>query len=166
MRRNGLAALTIFGLAFGLVEATVVAYLRLLLHIGTVSPTYSLVVNLGLIAFVRVHNILGSTNLTRFEMWREVATIVMLISVAWLTAPSTKGRVGAFLIAFATWDISYYLFLRLLIGWPTSLMSRDVFFLLPEPSVGPVLTAVIVSIFLLIAGLWLYLNEPLEPAKS
>ncbi|MCK4855811.1 MAG: hypothetical protein KAT31_16140, partial [Bacteroidales bacterium] len=44
------------------------------------------------------------------------------------------------------WDIFYYVFLWLLIGWPPSLMTYDVLFLLPSTWIGPVITPLIVSL--------------------
>lgn len=160
MKRGGLIALIGFGVAFGMVEATVVTYLRLVLHISSTYPSYAVVVNLGILAFIRVHDILGTTRLTIIEMWREVATLIMIGTVAWIAAKTVSGKIGAFLVVFATWDIAYYGFLRVLTNWPSSLMSRDIFFLLPAPSVGPVLTAIGISLALFVSGLWLYLKEP------
>ena len=38
---------------------------------------------------------------------------------------------AAFLIAFGMWDITFYLFLRLLIHWPASVLTWDLLFLIP-----------------------------------
>ncbi len=46
-------------------------------------------------------------------------------------------------MGFATWDLSYYAFLRLISGWPQSLFTRDVFFLIPVPWIGPVITPIV-----------------------
>ena len=47
------------------------------------------------------------------ELIREFATLVMLVSIALLAAKKGVARFGYFLIAFAVWDIFYYVFLKL-----------------------------------------------------
>ena len=54
------------------------------------------------------------------------------------------------------WDLTYYLFLRVLDGWPAALTDRDVFFLIPVTWVGPVLTAVVASTVVLVVASWVY----------
>lgn len=86
------------------------------------------------------------------ELGREAATMVMLASVAYLTAPSTLARLGAFGIAMGTWDIFYYVFLWLFSGWPGSLLAPDVLFLIPLPWWGPVLSPVLIAALIVVAG--------------
>jgi hypothetical protein len=51
-----------------------------------------------------------------------------------------------FLYAFAIWDIFYYVFLYVLLGWPESLFTWDILFLIPVPWVGPVICPCLVSL--------------------
>jgi len=90
----------------------------------------------------------------------EVATLVMLVAVAVLAGQTLRQRLAAFFIAFTVWDLTYYLFLRVLDGWPTSLGDRDVFFLIPVPWVGPVATAVVASGVVLAISSGVYLAGP------
>jgi len=83
------------------------------------------------------------------EFWREVATLVMLVGIGILTGKSAAQRLAFFLLSFAIWDIFYYVFLYLISGWPSSLMTWDILFLVPVPWVGPVLTPVIVSVLMI-----------------
>jgi hypothetical protein len=62
------------------------------------------------------------------------------------------------MIAFGVWDIFYYVFLRVLIGWPESLMTWDVLFLVPVAWVGPVVTPLLVSVSMIVAG-WIILGS-------
>ncbi len=155
---GALGAVVAFSIAFGFVEAAVVYYLR---HLLASPATYrvapgGVLVNLGAITFVRsIHSFLPVA-VERVEMVRESATMVMLVAVAVLAGHRSRQRWGAFLVAFSTWDLSYYLFLRIIDGWPTSLFTRDVFFLLPVPSVGPVVTPVVIFSVALVVGLWLW----------
>ena len=58
----------------------------------------------------------------------------------------------AFMFCFGVWDIFYYLWLYVFLGWPLSLMTWDILFLIPLPWIGPVLAPVIVSISMIIAA--------------
>ena len=162
-RVPNLLALLVFGAAFGFVEAAVVVYLRHLLGVSMayVIGPYRTHLDLGFVRFVTPTTpLLVSAEITRTETFREAATIVVLAAVAWLSARSWVRRLGAFLVAFATWDITYYVWLRLLVGWPQGLRTQDVFFLIPVTWVGPVATPVAISTAMLLAGAWLYLRRP------
>lgn len=91
-------------------------------------------------------------SLSLVEVGREVATIFMLLSVSYLASKNRWSRFAYFMIAFGVWDIWYYLWLKIFLNWPISLLTWDVLFLLPVPWVGPVLAPVIVSISLIAAG--------------
>jgi hypothetical protein len=88
------------------------------------------------------------------EIAREAATIVMLAAIALAVASNAAQWTAAFAIAFGTWDIMFYVFLKLLLDWPASLLTWDILFLIPIPWVEPVLTPVIVSVSMIAAGLW------------
>ena len=153
-------ALLVFGAGFGFVEAAVVSYLRRI--IGS-QPDYHMgagkvYVDLGFIAFVQPdRSVLVDPALTQVETAREAATLVMLVAIAVVAGETLRRRVAAFFIAFTMWDLTYYLFLRALDGWPTSLVDRDVFFLIPVTWVGPVATAVVASSVVLVAASRAYL---------
>jgi hypothetical protein len=76
----------------------------------------------------------------------------MLASVALLVV----GRGGTWLPSFAVllglWDVFFYVFLKLWTGWPGSLLTWDLLFLIPVPWVGPVLAPVLVSLALIVCG--------------
>lgn len=161
-----LLALIIFGIAFAFVEAAVVFYLRRSFSLigGFPTSTYSIILNLGFIAFLSPATSIFTDNaIARTELLREAATIVMLGSLAYITGVTLKQRVGAFLIAFSTWDIFYYLFLRLLFGWPKSLLDVDVYFLIPVAWVGPIITPLVISAFLFMAGIRLFAQREVNP---
>jgi hypothetical protein len=162
-RVRHLLAVLAFGVAFGYVEAAVVFYLRRLLDYHA---DYSVVgkhvyLDLGFITFVTPDRpVLGSDALMRAETAREAATIVMLLAVAYLAARGFGRRVAAFLVAFAAWDITYYVWLHVLTGWPARLTDLDVYFLIPVTWVGPVATPVVISTLMLVGGAWWYLRGP------
>src|SRR5215203_4142390 len=86
---------------------------------------------------------------------REVATLVMLLGVAMLAGTERWDRFLAFCVTFGVWYLFYYVWLWLLLGWPPSLLTWDVLFLIPVPWIGPVLAPAVVSSALVIGGLLL-----------
>ncbi len=95
----------------------------------------------------------GHLQRLRTELFREAATLAMLAALALASSRNKRQWLAAFLIAFGIWDISFYAGLKILIGWPASLLTWDILFLLPVPWVGPVLSPVLVSISMIGAGL-------------
>lgn len=131
---------TIYAIAMAAVESAVVVYLRAL-HDG-VAPASVLQYQLPM-RFLTI------------EVGREAATLVMLIAVAAIAGRNTWERFLYFALAFGVWDIFYYVWLWVFIGWPPSLWTWDVLFLIPVPWLGPVLAPVIVSLCLVGGALWL-----------
>lgn len=125
-----LLIITLFSIAMGLLESAVVIYMREILYPEGFGFPLS-----------PVHPDLMLT-----ELLREGATLVMLLSIGFLAGRNAQERFAWFLYSFAIWDIFYYVFLWLLIGWPESLMTYDVLFLLPSTWIGPVITPLIVSL--------------------
>ena len=78
----------------------------------------------------------------------------MLATVGWLAGRSALERLAWTAVAFGTWDVLYYAWLWVFIGWPPSLGTWDLLFLIPVPWAGPVATPVIVSLALVGFGLW------------
>ncbi len=156
-----LAFLVGFGVAFGFVEAAVVYYLRRLIYFHQTYPLsrYKVLLNLGFITFVSpAHTVFVDRRVADVEVVREAATLVMLLCVAYLAGRDGRSRLGAFLVAFSCWDLAYYLFLRVVDDWPKSLMTRDVYFLIPVTWIGPVITPILISLALLALGVWLFRN--------
>ncbi len=86
------------------------------------------------------------------EVVREFATLVMLLAVGILAGRNWRSRLGYFAIAFGVWDIFYYVFLKVLCGWPHSLLDWDVLFLIPVPWWGPVAAPVLIALLLILWG--------------
>ena len=134
-----LAWLATFGTAFGYIEAAIVVYLRALYYPdGFGFPLVMPPLEIGLV-----------------EIVREVATLIMLATVAGLAARSAWGRFGAFAVVFGVWDLAFYLGLKATLGWPASLATWDVLFLIPGVWTGPVGSAAGVAVFLVICGAWI-----------
>src|SRR4051812_22501973 len=86
------------------------------------------------------------------EMVREAATLLMLFAVGCLAGRTWRARLGYFAVAFGAWDIFYYAFLKVICGWPRSLLDWDILFLLPLPWWGPVLAPVSIALLMILWG--------------
>jgi len=127
--RKQLLWLIVFSIAMGFLETAVVVYLRLLYYPnGFEFPLVAL-----------------NDGVAVVEILREAATVVMLVGVGVLAGKNLPQRIAFFLLAFAIWDLFYYVFLKLILDWPASLLTWDILFLIPAPWVWPVLSAVIAS---------------------
>jgi len=86
------------------------------------------------------------------ELVREGATLVMLAMTGLLAGRTWRARLGYAAIAFGFWDILYYVFLRIISGWPASPFDWDILFLLPLPWWGPVLAPVSIASLMILWG--------------
>ena len=164
--RTHLLAAAIFAASFGVVEGTVVVYLRAVLGAGAgYSTSLSGVAQFSAtLTEVRSEPAALPPSLLRVEVFREAATIFMLVSVALLAASNVQGRWAMFLWTFAIWDVTYYLTLRVTVGWPASMTDPDVLFLIPVEWISPVWFPLLVST--LSAGAVLIARRPIVRADS
>jgi hypothetical protein len=150
-------ALVLFGSAFGYLEAAVVTYLRFL-HEPVRLRNYPERPAGDLFPLLTREQAAAADpqqrKIFRVETGREAATIVMLAGVALAVAANMSQLAAAFVIAFGVWDITFYLFLKMLLDWPRSLFTWDILFILPVPWASPVLAPVLVSAAMIIAGIW------------
>jgi hypothetical protein len=127
----------IFAVAMAWVESAVVFYLRSM--VGRIEPYQP-----------NPLPVIGG--FAAVEMPREFATLVMLFAVGMLAGRTWRSRFGYAVIAFGVWDIFYYVFLKMICGWPHSLLDWDILFLLPLPWWGPVLAPVLISGLMVLWG--------------
>ena len=149
-----MAGLVLFGIGFGFVEAVVVVDLRAILSpaAGWSSPL-SADELFPMIPLERLEEAdPAAARLMRIEVAREAATLILLMGVGLAAGRTFLQRFSSFLVAFAIWDLSYYLFLSVLLGWPKSVWTWDILFLIPVPWAAPVLAPVIVATTMVIAG--------------
>lgn len=141
---NKLILLGIFAIAMGFLEAIVVVYLRKLYYPDGFTFPLSAV----------------PAKIISIELLREITTIIMLLCIAIIAGENYLQCFAFFLYTFGVWDIFYYIALKILLNWPTSLLTWDILFLIPVPWVGPVLAPVICSvIMILFACCIIYLQE-------
>lgn len=136
--RSKAVAVFAFAIAMGYLEAAVVVYLRSAIETGSV---------------VAAHDPDSFGTFEAVEIAREVATLVMIAAVGWLAGRTRLERLAWAAVVFGAWDIVYYVGLRLAIGWPPSLETWDVLFLVPSPWVAPVWAPIVVSAALVASGL-------------
>jgi hypothetical protein len=129
--------LAAYAVAMGYLEAAVVVYLRALYYPdGFTFPLAAMPERMALI-----------------EIAREAATIVMIAAVAALAGADRWERFLCFSLVFGIWDILYYVCLYLTLGWPPTLATPDILFLIPVPWVAPVLAPILISLGLVAGAL-------------
>ena len=146
----------VFSIAFANIEATVVVYLRDIFH-----PD----------GFHFPMTVFGNgpqwERFRRIEIGRETATMALILTTCWLAGRNRQQRFAYFLTIFAVWDIFYYVWLKVLINWPASIMDWDILFLIPVTWASPVLYPVLVSIALLaFAAMILYRDFCGRPLRT
>jgi hypothetical protein len=130
--------LTVYAIAMAQVEAALVIHLRTIYYGDNPLTVFPL-------ALVSDRDLL-------IELMREFATVIMILSVSLLQSRRGIRVFAAFIYVFGLWDIAYYLWLKLLLGWPTRWLEWDVLFLIPWPWLGPWIAPVLVSILFVGAG--------------
>jgi hypothetical protein len=135
--RTRWAIVVAFAIAMAWLEAATVFYIRALVdRIEPYQPNP-----------LPVNGALGAV-----ELWREAATLVMIATVGLLAGRTWRRRAGYAALAFGVWDIFYYVFLRVITGWPRTLLDWDILFLMPLPWWGPVLAPVCISLVMIVWG--------------
>ena len=141
MRLRWRAATVIgFAVAMAYLESAVVVYLQRALGI---TPD-------GLFP-LRGPDVVG--NLAAIEVGREFATMIMLVGIGCLAGRTKLERLAWTAVAFGVWDVFYYAWLWVFLGWPSSPGTWDVLFLIPVPWTGPVWAPLTVSAALIGFGL-------------
>jgi hypothetical protein len=133
-----LLVVILFSIAFAYIESAVVVYLRVIFHPEGFS--------FPMVAF-DLNPLWRRLLLT--EIGREAATMVIIATGAWLFGRSTRERWAYALIIFSVWDIFYYIWLKVLLDWPASVMDWDILFLIPMAWASPVIYPVLVSLAML-----------------
>jgi hypothetical protein len=138
--RTRWAIVMVFAIAMAWVEAASVFYIRAL--VDRIEPYQA-----DPLPPDAMNGALGTV-----ELWREAATLVMIVTLGVLAGRTWRRRAGYAALAFGAWDIFYYLFLRLISGWPRTLLDWDILFLLPLPWWGPVLAPVSIALVMILWG--------------
>lgn len=141
--------LTVYAAGMAFVEAASVVTLKLLYFPEGWAPPFHPIPAEGL----------------RLEQWREVATLTMIVAVAFLGWPPLRVGIARGLWVFGLWDLFYYFFLRLWTGFPGRLGDWDVVFLVTKPWIAPVWLPCALSLLCLAAAIRLGSRGPAHPVK-
>lgn len=145
--RNLFIIVGIFAMAMGLLESSVVIYLRELYYPeGFRFPIKPLPYHISVV-----------------EISREVATVIMLWGIGYAAGKNRLERFAFFCYSFAVWDLFYYVFLYAFISWPESIFTWDLLFLLPYPWVGPVWAPCLVALLMIAASILFVRRRQLSP---
>lgn len=137
----------LFSIAMGFMESAVVIYLREIYYkTGFQFPLVPI-----------------DPKIARVEFLRELATIIMLVGIGYTAGKNKLQRFAYFSLSFAIWDIFYYIFLYVFLGWPNSLFTWDILFLIPFPWVGPVWAPCLISLLMIGGSLFVIRNVELNP---
>src|SRR3989441_3814993 len=136
-KRTRWLVVVVFAIAMAWVEAASVYYIRAM--VDRIDPYQN--------HPLPIRGVLGQV-----ELVREAATLVMLATLGMLAGRTRRAQAGYTAIAFGVWDIFYYVFLRVICDWPTSLFDWDILFLLPLPWWGPVLAPVCIALLMIVWG--------------
>lgn len=138
----------LFAIAMGFMESAVVIYLRELYYsTGFEFPLKPV-----------------SAFVAKVEFFREIATVIMLVGIGIIAGKTKLQRFAWFVFAFAIWDIFYYIFLYICLGWPQTLSTWDILFLVPVPWVGPVWAPCLLSLLMIIGSSFIIKKTANEPA--
>jgi hypothetical protein len=132
----------IFSIAMAFLESAVVIYIRALYYPEGFNFPMKIIEEKILIT----------------EFFRELATMIMLLSIGIFAGRRAVERFAYFIFSFAIWDIFYYVFLKVILNWPESLMTWDVLFFIPTTWIGPVIAPVINSLMMIILALLIILS--------
>ena len=153
---NRFLVAVLFAVAFAYIESAVVVYLRVIFYPdGFTFP---------------LKNLLDVDPAQRYllltEIGREAATLVIILTACILFGRNRHQQCAYFLTIFAVWDIFYYVWLKVILGWPASIMDWDILFLIPSLWASAVLYPVIISaIMLAFAVLILHRDAIDKPLK-
>ena len=137
--RARVAWVWVYGIAMAYLESAVVVYLRAIYYPrGFTFPLEMIPLHMALI-----------------EIGREAMTMVMLVAIAALAGRNFWQRLAFFMMSFGIWDIFYYVWLKVFLNWPVSLLSWDILYLIPVPWTGPVLAPVLVSLVMIFSAFFI-----------
>jgi hypothetical protein len=150
-RRQRWLLVVLFAVAMAWFESATVYYLRVL--VDRVQPYQP--------DPLPAHGALGPV-----ELVREAATLAMLLIAGLLAGHSWRTKIGYALVAFGVWDVFYYVFLRVICGWPASIADWDILFLLPLPWWGPVAAPVSIALLMVAWGTLVTQSGDRDPALA
>ncbi len=144
---------TLIGIALGWWEGVVVVYIREILT--NISPD---ITKITISQLSKPLIVTGTRNFSLIfvERTREVTPIITIFSFSLLLEKKLLRKLATFLWIFAIWDLFYYLTLKILINWPSSLKTIDCLFLIPKPWIAPVYVPISIMLLFLISSGYIF----------
>jgi hypothetical protein len=139
--------LFLFSIAMGFMESAIVIYLRELYYPNGFNFPLTVI----------------PPNIAIVEILREAATLIMLLTIGLLAGRNAFEKLTYFLFCFAVWDLFYYVFLKVFLGWPESILTWDILFLIPVPWIGPVLAPCVLSLTMILLTVTMMRHHRNEP---
>jgi hypothetical protein len=93
------------------------------------------------------------------EIFRETGTVVALGLVTLLVASTFRLWMATFFLMLGISGWSYYLWLKVMTGWPHTLSDWDLIFMVPIPMVSPVWAALVAYTVMLACAGWFFWSE-------
>ena len=125
-----LILVVLFSIAFAYIETAIVVYRR---AIDYPSDHFR--------RRTEQHRCLANT-----DLGRPAATLVLIVTAAWLFGVNRQARTAYFLLILAVWKIFYYVWLKVLTGWPTSILDWDFRCRWASPVLYRILVSLLVSL--------------------
>ncbi len=139
-----LGIVTLFAIAMAFLESVIVVYIRKMYYPqGFTFPLRGFI----------------DPQILHIEIVREIFTLIMLGCIAALAAKRFTERFAYFWFCFAVWDIFYYVWLKVLLGWPQSFLTWDILFLIPWSWASPILAPIICSCTMLVLAFSIFSLE-------
>jgi hypothetical protein len=161
------ASLVLIAATIGFLHAASTIYLRGIYNIKSLLPSWGLkagdyIINQGDFAVLTrkvAVKILVDNNLLVIEQTRQIAMLMLSVSVIYLVGKDARERTSLLLFVGGLAGVLYHVFLYSLLHWPNSLVAKDVIFLVPNPIVAPFYIPLLLSALAFAAGTFLLFKK-------
>lgn len=161
------ASLAVIALAIGFLQAASTFYLREIYSTKTLLPSWGIANkdimfktgDLMVLKKDTAVRILLDSNLLAAEQARQLAVFALIIGIVYFFGKDIKERGSLLLFIGGLAGVSYHAFLYALAHWPSSLLTKDVFALIPTPIIVPIYMSLLLSALALIGGTYLVFKK-------
>ncbi|NCO66459.1 MAG: hypothetical protein COW32_00160 [Candidatus Aquicultor secundus] len=155
-----IASLVTISLAMGFLNTAAAFYLRQVYNAKTLLPPTGIsrrdvIFNVGDITILDkavALKILVDSDLLIAEEIRQVAIVALLVAFVYLLGKDMLDRVGLFIFIGGLSSLLYYVFLFAFTRWPSSLLSKDIIAVVPNPIIVPTYIPLVLSVVSVVGG--------------
>ncbi|MCL6472581.1 MAG: hypothetical protein K6T91_07165 [Firmicutes bacterium] len=160
-------SLFVISAAIAFFHATSTIYLRQLFNVKTLLPAGDIpktdtIFNVGDLMVLKYEmglKILNDKSFLLAEQIRPGAILLLLLVVIYMVGKEKLDRLGLFLYISGLFSVAYYAILYGFLGWPDSLLAKDVVSFLPVPIIVPVYMPVLLSLLVFMVGFFLVFKK-------